>query len=1295
MNTFTQFSSRSKSKYNLFHMWLVLTFCLVYIAKGNAQDCSTVMACNNRIQVSLSSACDEIIIPSMMLENMTYPASSYTVTTKKADGTVVPSNRVTRSHIGEILTVSVKLNGCTNSCWGSITVEDKLPPQVTFCPNLTVNCGVNTAPGSLQVPTAADACTTTTTVPTKDIEELFPCDAPFAKRITRNWIFKDAFGNTSTCTQIISVTRTKLSEIVMPRDYDTAENALSCNDVFKKLPNGAPHPDVTGYPTGIACPNIMHFYNDVVFDVCGASKKVLRQWTVLDWCTGEDSIHVQVIKILDKLPPICVSSSDYKIVEYTTSGKCTADYKVPAPNVINECSKWTYTVSYKLKDEFGNPFENPITTNVVKSINNDGTYFYTIKYLPCDTAWVVYDIVDDCGNASQCFNEIVIKDKESPTAVCDGFTVVTLEDLGFADISAEYIDNGSNDNCSIEKFEIKRLTNNCNKPEELNFGHHVHFCCADVSQTEYQKVVLRVTDKGGNYSECVANVKVQDKIPPKIVAPNDITIQCGVDYKNLTNTNGRAKSIDNCMATDTFTDSGSLVCGQGTITRTWKATDKFGNTATDIQLITLKDSDPFSEEDIKWPVDLEINGCSIADATPAILNSRPTYTNVDCADIVMSSKDEVFSIDGACLKILRTWRILNWCTANAQNPSYITHVQKILLKNNVAPKFITGCTSQTVTASSTECQAYVEHNVTANDDCTPANQIRYTWAFDRDNNGTTEETGSGSFVAKNYPVGTHKIIFKAIDLCDNEGMCMYTFTIKDAKAPTPICNSEVVWVLDEKGEAEVWAKDFDIKSEDLCTGKRLKFSFNEAGNQPGKKFTCADVPNGVSAIVPLKVYVLDTFNNAAFCEVKLNLQDSKNKNSCPDRGSLTAAISGRVSNKASVGFTNLELKLKNMVEDKSFKAMTSDNGAYNFTDVPYYFGYEVKPEKKDDVLNGITTLDLVLIQRHILDLKPIDNPHDLIAADINGDRKINASDLVLLRKTLLGIQTGFGAHDPWTFIPANHQFADPRQPFDAPRSQTIEELVTDKDKLDFVAIKIGDINNTAQYSALQATAQNRTAPLNITLIDQAYTAGNTFKVNLQVNEELEATGLQVAIDISKINAILKEIIVGGKTLGKENYTIEDGTLKLSYASENTFAIKSGANAITLTFEATGSGHTKEISLQHDAMTAEWYDADYSSREISLETRTTPEAGLTNTMQVSPNPWSENLIVKFNSASESKAQVKVLDNTGKLIYKTQVHTTEGTNHFTLTADKLENVPGIYFLQVENAGHINTSKIILIK
>ena len=266
----------------------------------------------------------------------------------------------------------------------------------------------------------------------------------------------------------------------------------------------------------------------------------------------------------------------------------------------------------------------------------------------------------------------------------------------------------------------------------LEFRDKVIFCCADVSADPkvYQQVVLRVFDISGNFSDCVANVKVQDKKAPKITVPANVTISCEQDYKNSALT-GRPTAVDNCSVKIDSTDVVSLKCGLGTVTRTWRVTDSQGLVDSKVQIITIKDLTPFIKENITFPGDLKVNGCQVADATPEKLNSKPTYVNADCADIAISYDDDVYTSPGSCLNILRTWRVINWCDANPQNPVYFTFVQKITLTNAVPPVVVAGCGNRTINSLDNDCEEYVEHSITATDDCTPSELLKYTWAYDR------------------------------------------------------------------------------------------------------------------------------------------------------------------------------------------------------------------------------------------------------------------------------------------------------------------------------------------------------------------------------------------------------------------------------------------------------------------------------------------------------------------------------------------------------------------------------------
>lgn len=71
----------------------------------------------------------------------------------------------------------------------------------------------------------------------------------------------------------------------------------------------------------------------------------------------------------------------------------------------------------------------------------------------------------------------------------------------------------------------------------------------------------------------------------------------------------------------------------------------------------------------------------------------------------------------------------------------------------------------------------------------------------------------------------------------------------------------------------------------------------------------------------------------------------------------------------------------------------------------------------NDWLKGLTTYDLVCIQKHILGLDTLDG-YKQLAADANKSNTITTFDIVLFRRLILGIDTALAAYvQPWRFIP--------------------------------------------------------------------------------------------------------------------------------------------------------------------------------------------------------------------------------------------------------------------------------------
>jgi hypothetical protein len=132
--------------------------------------------------------------------------------------------------------------------------------------------------------------------------------------------------------------------------------------------------------------------------------------------------------------------------------------------------------------------------------------------------------------------------------------------------------------------------------------------------------------------------------------------------------------------------------------------------------------------------------------------------------------------------------------------------------------------------------------------------------------------------------------------------------------------------------------------------------------------------------------------------------------------------------------------------------------------IPSGFAATLTPSNNLNPLNGITTLDLLQIQKHILGVQALDSPYKMIAADANLDGKVTTFDVVLLRKLLMGISTQLPHGKSWRFVPRDYQFPNPQHPFAPVFPEDIVVPNTASAPLlpfYFIGVKIGDVNFSA------------------------------------------------------------------------------------------------------------------------------------------------------------------------------------------------------------------------------------------
>lgn len=154
--------------------------------------------------------------------------------------------------------------------------------------------------------------------------------------------------------------------------------------------------------------------------------------------------------------------------------------------------------------------------------------------------------------------------------------------------------------------------------------------------------------------------------------------------------------------------------------------------------------------------------------------------------------------------------------------------------------------------------------------------------------------------------------------------------------------------------------------------------------------------------------------------------------------------------------------------DADATTITDTNGSYILNGMMANGDYTVTPQLDTLYKNGVSTIDLVFISRHILTVALLDSPYKLIAADIDNSGSISVLDLILLRRLILSIDDAFEHTTSWRFVDATYEFSDPTNPWSEPFPEVIDDF-TDTNPVhgDFIAIKVGDVSGDVSTNLME------------------------------------------------------------------------------------------------------------------------------------------------------------------------------------------------------------------------------------
>jgi hypothetical protein len=421
--------------------------------------------------------------------------------------------------------------------------------------------------------------------------------------------------------------------------------------------------------------------------------------------------------------------------------------------------------------------------------------------------------------------------------------------------------------------------------------------------------------------------------------------------------------------------------------------------------------------------------------------------------------------------------------------------------------------------------------------------------------------------------------------------------------------------------------------------------------------------------------------------------------------SPTVNISGTVRSELSQGINLAKVKLTG---DDLDSLMTNSDGAWNF-DVTQGDSYVVTPTKNNDVINynGITTLDIVLMQRHILNVQLLSSPYKIIAADVNGSQTVTTLDIVLTKSLILQNITTFPGGKLWNFVNSDFVFSVPTSPFPFENSRSYSS-VTAATNQDFIGCKLGDVNNSWDPGVAKFTSP---ATIGFSMPNVLGSQGQIISIPVTVKDFNGISGFQYSISWDP--SVLEYVSATDAALDMDFGTsqTEQGKLGMLWSTENLSGrtLADGSTVFEIQFRilaSAGASSSLQFNGQMTVMEAvnaalEIITINSENGSVTVDMPNGIESGTPSNyalMQNVPNPFEGSTQIVFILPIAEQATLSIYDIHGKLVWETEGQYAAGTHVVrwdALGTDGVRLSDGTYYYRLRTPNYSATRKMVLIR
>jgi len=825
-------------------------------------------------------------------------------------------------------------------------------------------------------------------------------------------------------------------------------------------------------------------------------------------------------------------------------------------------------------------------------------------------------------------------------------------------ITGQTVDYGSYDQCEFLTLTVNPDTFYCN-----DAGIPIEF-------------ILTVGDGNGNFSTCTGIIIVRDTTPPNMICPPDTTVSCLnlPDPDKYTEVFGEPLIYDNCSQGGDYNEtvvSNINDCGAGVITRNFSVQDPSSNQSMCTQLIiVVAEPDNFGEEDITWPEDtIFVDNCITVD--PESLFSVPELdlSDAGCAEITITYTDINLTPGGECNDTLqRSWTITDLCKFN-QNPNtgIYSFTQTLIIFDNEAP-LIELESDTLIYSKNIVCDGFEFVNLAGEvTDCDQNLIVTNNSLYAFDNNS--------SDISGNYPYGLHQITINATDHCGNTSSKLINLEIEYPK----FCHKGIFFM----NEVELLVVNVnELSYSEPCNN----YSFSPTNPDLDTiVFDCSDLI-GVFQ-VPIYLYDLeDHLIDTCFSDVKIIDPEGY----CS--GNIEPGIFGTLATENNYGVEDAEIYITGT---ENTKLISEVDGQFEYIPPLPEGNYTVKPRKKNDYLNGVNTLDLVHIQKHILGIRKLGTPYRLLAADVDNNKKITASDILNIRKLILGEVNEFKNNDSWKFIDSGYEFNNPSDPLNEEYMESLDvKKLKKKQRLDFTGIKLGDVNNSVTANKLMALAP-RTAK-DLVLITDHVNLDKDKLIQIPINNmnDISIEGLQFTLEFNPEYLEFKGFNDAKLDISSENFSlkkIDEGIITFSWNDSKPIDLKQAAELFGIEFKVRQYADISEVLRISDRFTNSIaFDAEGNELGIKLEYRS-PETKDFILYQNEPNPWASSTSIGFDLPKAGEVKMSISNGYGVILQEKILTGKQGFNSVTINKENID-YSGLLIIDLEFEGKHQIKKMI---